>query len=379
MTDLGILAPDPEGHPPSDIQRVRIVEAFDAAGISPELLATLVAEGRYSMSWFDLLFPEPIPMSERTFAQACIANDVPIDVANRIFVAGFQLPAPEPDEPMRADEEEMLEILAMAFRLLGRDPEAMLAGTRYFGDNLRRLTESQVHFFQERVEEPLFASMPSRSLAIDALVTYAAPMLQVGHRAVSLLYRRHLEHYSTEDIVANLERVLEEAGIPRPRPVHPTAIAFADLSDSTAYAERHGDEATARLADRLSELARVAAVRHQGEPVKLLGDGVMLRFTATDGAARCGLELVDVVRAEDLPRVRVGISAGPVVFRDGDYYGRTVILASRVADRIGPDQVVLTAEAAAEIDAPDLAMEPLGPTELKGVAKPVELFQARRV
>ena len=379
MIELGILSPGPDGHPTSEIQRVRIVDAFDAAGISPEILGRLVAEGRYSMSWFDLLYPEPIPLSERTFAEACAANDVPLDLASRIFVSGFQLPAPEPDEPMRADEEEMLELLAIAFRMLGRDPEALHAGVRYFGDNLRRMTESQVAFFRANVEEPLFAALPSNSQAIDALVGFAAPMLQVGDRAVSLLYRRHLEHYSTEDIVANLERVVEEAGIARPRPAHPTAIAFADLSGSTAFAERHGDEATARMGEQLGEVARESAARHEGRPVKLLGDGVMLRFEAAEGAARCGLEMVDAVPRGGLPQIRVGISTGSVVFRDGDYYGRTVILASRIADRIGPHEVVLTGEAAAAVEASDLAMEPMGATELKGVADPVELFRARRL
>ena len=45
----------------------------------------------------------------------------------------------------------------------------------------------------------------------------------------------------------------------------------------------------------------------------------------------------------------MGVHTGPVVFRDGDYYGRTVIVASRVTDRIGPSEVVLTEEAVAEV------------------------------
>jgi len=71
----------------------------------------------------------------------------------------------------------------------------------------------------------------------------------------------------------------------------------------------------------------------------------------------------------------MGVHVGPVVFRDGDYYGRTVIVASRVADRIGPSEVVLTGEAVAEVSS-DIAFEDLGATELKGVGEPVRLFRA---
>jgi adenylate cyclase len=73
----------------------------------------------------------------------------------------------------------------------------------------------------------------------------------------------------------------------------------------------------------------------------------------------------------------MGVHIGPVVFRDGDYYGRTVIVASRVADRIGPSEVVLTAEAVEEVTSTDLAFDDMGSVELKGVAEPVTLFRAR--
>ncbi len=111
--------------------------------------------------------------------------------------------------------------------------------------------------------------------------------------------------------------------------------------------------------------------------VKLLGDGAMLYFHGPAGAARAGLELVGAASEAELPPLRMGVHTGPVVFRDGDYYGRTVIVASRVTDRIGPSEVVLTEEAVAEVRSPDLAFEPLGEAVLKGVAEPVRLFRAR--
>jgi adenylate cyclase len=113
--------------------------------------------------------------------------------------------------------------------------------------------------------------------------------------------------------------------------------------------------------------------------VKLLGDGAMLRFQGAADAARAGLELVHEAPAAELPPLRMGVHVGPVVFRDGDYYGRTVIVAARVTDLIGPAQVVLTGDALSQVSSGDLAFDDIGATELKGVSDPVPLYRARAV
>jgi adenylate cyclase len=48
------------------------------------------------------------------------------------------------------------------------------------------------------------------------------------------------------------------------------------------------------------------------------------------------LELVDGVASAGLPPAHVGLHAGPVLFQQGDYYGRTVNLASRIAEYARP-------------------------------------------
>jgi class 3 adenylate cyclase len=79
-----------------------------------------------------------------------------------------------------------------------------------------------------------------------------------------------------------------------------------------------------------------------------------------------------------LPPARVGITSGPVVFRDGDYFGRAVNMASRITDYARPSEVLLS-EAVAELDTPaGTAFEELGVVELKGIPDPVRLFRAVR-
>jgi adenylate cyclase len=80
-----------------------------------------------------------------------------------------------------------------------------------------------------------------------------------------------------------------------------------------------------------------------------------------EGTARAAIELVDACGAGDLPCARAGLSPGPVLARVGDYFGRTVKLASRLVDVAAPDTVLAGdrfAEAIADSSA--LAIESCG-------------------
>jgi class 3 adenylate cyclase len=110
--------------------------------------------------------------------------------------------------------------------------------------------------------------------------------------------------------------------------------------------------------------------------VKLLGDGAMLQLPDPAEAVRCGLEMVEQVQEAGLPPARVGIASGPVIFRDGDCYGRVVNLAARVMDRARPRQVLATPEVVAVTPREHARFQDLGPVRLKGIAAPAELSVA---
>ncbi len=109
--------------------------------------------------------------------------------------------------------------------------------------------------------------------------------------------------------------------------------------------------------------------------MKLLGDGVMFHFPRATSAVRCALELVERAPEEGLPPAHVGVSSGPVVFRDGDYFGRTVNIAARVADRAGPHQVLVTDDVV-QACGDEATFVAMGRFELKGLAEPLMLHQA---
>jgi adenylate cyclase len=67
------------------------------------------------------------------------------------------------------------------------------------------------------------------------------------------------------------------------------------------------------------------------------------------------------------------------MFQDGDYFGRTVNLAARIAGHAGPGQVLVSDQVVAACgDGAAIVFEPIGPVPLKGVADPVPLHRAAR-
>ena len=379
MIELGILRPTPQGaFTAPDIQRVRIVEAMDGSGISLEQVAQMIARGDYSTGWADLLFPEPVPMSDRTLKEAVAELGLPLDLVHRMYTIAWQLPVPAEDEQVREDDLELLRMTALAYWAFGTNEDKVLAAARYFGDNLRRVAESQMRFFREAVEEPLIAAGGSQREVMDRITEIGIGLLPVGFRIAEILHRRHLEHFEIEDIVTNTEIAMEQAGLVARRPESPPTIAFLDLSGYTALTEERGDRAAAAMTERFAEVVTHAADHHGGRTVKFMGDGVMFHFASPSPAVRCGLELVEETPRAGLPPAHVGLHRGPVVFRDGDYFGRTVNIAARVTGAAVAGEVLVTDEVRHETGDEDVTFEAAGPSELKGLAEPLELFRARR-
>jgi adenylate cyclase len=104
----------------------------------------------------------------------------------------------------------------------------------------------------------------------------------------------------------------------------------------------------------------------------------MLRFRGVEAAVLASLEILETSVEAGLSPARAGVAAGPVIQRDGDYFGRTVNLASRLVDLARPGQVVVTAEAAALIEGGSIALEHGGAHELSGFTTPTSVFVARR-
>src|SRR5262249_59620949 len=112
--------------------------------------------------------------------------------------------------------------------------------------------------------------------------------------------------------------------------------------------------------------------------VKWLGDGVMFYFPEPAEGVLAALEMVDGVATQALPPARVGIDAGPVIFQEGDYYGRTVNIAARIAEYARPGEVLVTQAVVDAADGTPVTFNGIGAVELKGVAGTLHLHSAHR-
>ena len=108
--------------------------------------------------------------------------------------------------------------------------------------------------------------------------------------------------------------------------------------------------------------------------IKTIGDEVMV--VGSDASALADWAVGFQALATERPLPRIGLHAGSVLYRDGDYYGRAVNLAARVGARATGGEVLVTREVT-EAAGRHLAFEPIGEVKLKGFDEATELFLAR--
>jgi len=132
------------------------------------------------------------------------------------------------------------------------------------------------------------------------------------------------------------------------------AVLFADVSGSTRLYETLGDTVAFAVIDRCMGLLRDEVQRAGGRVVKTIGDEVMAVFPHADKAAEASAEMQ--ARISELPPVgrvrmaiRVGFHMGPAIEVDGDVYGDSVNVASRMAALAKGDQVILSAQTVAAL------------------------------
>jgi adenylate cyclase len=367
LVELEILGPAPYG--PGDVRRVRLVEACAQAGSPLEGIGAAIADGRLSLAFLDLLSLAGRPLTGTTYAQLCGQEGLPIELVQRIHEASG-LGRPQPDDPIHPLDRDLLGSAQLG-RTLGLDDGVLIRVARVYGENVRRIAQAEPEFYHDHVELPLLASGLDERQMREAASQMSDHLAEVVRRLLLALYARHQERYTIDHLVSHIEAVVTER-----RPQRPPAMCFLDLAGYTRLTEERGDRAAAALATSLADLVEQVSLPHGGQPVKWLGDGVMFHFKHPGQGVVAALEMVERTPQAGLPPAHVGLHAGPVVFQDGDYFGRTVNLAARIAGHAGPGQVLVSDEVVAECADGAVAFEPIGPVPLKGVTDPVPLHRA---
>jgi adenylate cyclase len=293
----------------------------------------------------------------------------------RRLSAEFGLPPPE-DDRVRAEDAEILSLVVTELDLADDDELSRFA--RLYGGTIQRLVASGVQFFDQAVRQRV-ATLDLSDAEKDRLVyEKGAGYTELIRSLTPWLQRRHRERTLLEYLVDLTEGFMEERGIAQSQPRKPPAIAFLDLTDFTALAEERGDQAAAEIAADLATVVRDAAQARGGRPVKWLGDGVMFHFADAESAIVSGLDIVEQTEKAISVPARMGINAGAVIAQEGDYFGRTVNIASRIADYARPHEVLVSDEAKQSAGVAEVAFELVGDVPLKGVSRAVRLHRATR-
>jgi class 3 adenylate cyclase len=128
------------------------------------------------------------------------------------------------------------------------------------------------------------------------------------------------------------------------------SVLFTDLVGHTEMMQRLGDERGRDVLREHERITREVLQAHGGTEVKTMGDGFLASFGSVTRAVECAVALQKTVEEwnsgagahHDAPLlVRCGLNAGEPIEEDGDLFGSTVILASRIAGRAEGGEILV--------------------------------------
>ena len=378
LVALGILVARDGAEPflAADARKVRLATACEQAGLPMDGIAAAIRAGRLSFGFLEAApFGRWAVRSSRTYRQVSQETGIPLDtLASALESMGFARMAP--DELIREDELEIVPLLRLGFSSGLFDLAWTTRLGRAHAEGLRLVAAAWADIYHARFEGAVLASGSDQRTAMEVAARRSVDFLPLADPALLAIYRRQQELVWTEQLVERIEGELEAAGV-LGRPGRVPAMSFLDLVGYTRLTEEQGDQAAAELAASLAVLVDRSSREHGGVPVKWLGDGVMVHFQEPAGAVLAALRMVAQLPGAGLPPAHVGVAAGPVVVQGGDYFGRTVNLAARIAARADAGQVLVSQSVAESASPTGVSFVELGELRFKGFARPVRVLEAR--
>jgi len=321
MVDLGVLVARQGAAPflASDVQKLRLATACEQAGLPMDGIAAAIRAGRLSFAFLEAQqyqrYQRYVARSSPTYRQMSQETGIRLELLRRTLEsAGFAWSAP--DDPMRADELEVVPLLQRMAATGILDLAWMTRIGRAWADGLRLAAKAESEAYHARVELPMLESGMGQQQALELSAQLDPELAPLLDRAVMAIYHRQQELAWIEDQLEHVEAALGEVGA-HVRPERVPAMCFLDLAGYTQLTEERGDQAAAALVESLAVLVRRLAREHGGVPAKWLGDGVMFYFREPAGAVLAALEMVEEIPAAGLPPAHVGVAAGPVVVQAG--------------------------------------------------------------
>ncbi len=353
-----------DGWTPAAAAHARVVARLRERGHSFDEIKAATKEGRLAYGLLEDLFPP----GEQIYDMDDAAEQTGLEpeLIERVWLSmgfGRQELTALTEEDMQA-LRWVASVLAAGFPLV-----AFLQLTRVYGQALAQIADTETRLFHIYVHEPLMREgVPTLQMA-EEMADLGRDLLPLASPIMDYIHQRNLAHFAEQDVIGHMETDFDEdETYGRIR----VAIAFADLAGYTRYVEEEGEVEALSYVERFID--SVANTLPEGaRVVKTIGDEVMV--VGQDAGA-----LVDWavgfsrLYANERPAPRIGVNAGPVLYRDGDYYGREVNLASRVVARARGGEVLVTGQVLDDVgSAPHLRVDNIGQVKLKGFDEPRSL------
>lgn len=346
--------------------QAQVVARLRDRGHTIEQIRAATDDGRLAFGFVEELLPSED--GDASLDDVAAAAGIPAALIERIW-ASFGLPSRDVDAMSEEDVAAMRE--AAAVISAGLPLVASLQLARVYGQALSQIADAEVRLIHLYVHEPLMREgVPGLEMA-EQMENLARDLLPRSAALMEYLHRRFLQHFVAQDVVGHMEVELDgELDLGRLR----VGICFCDLAGYTRFTEEEGDEQALsyveRFVDRVTETlpddARV--VKTIGDEVMIVGQDIQ---ALTEWAVRFQTEFTE------RPEPRIGIHYGAALYRDGDYFGREVNLASRVVARARGGEVLVTDAVVDPVTASSrLTFEGIGQVKLKGFDEPRQLCRA---
>jgi adenylate cyclase len=365
----GLIPPhDGGGFPPQAVSRARLVARLRERGHSLKEIQNATNEGRLAYGYVEELFSHG---DGRTYTCKQAARETGLEPAliERIIAALGMNPAQA--ESLSAADLQLLRYVASVLSA-GLPLVATLQLVRVYSQALAQVADAEVRLFHLYVHEPLMRSGATGVETADEMQTITRELLPLASPVMDQVHQRYLRHFLEQDVVGHMESDLDddELDLGRLR----VAIAFADLAGYTRLTEEEGELEAVDAVERFVESVE-RTLPDDARVIKTIGDAVMIVGSDPAALTDWAVAFQELYASPAPPRI--GIHLGNAIYRDGDYYGRDVNIASRIATRSAGGEVLVT-RPVVDRAGPHLEFERIANITLKGFSASTEIFLARR-
>lgn len=346
--------------------RLQLLERLAGEGVSLEELREAVEAARLTLLPAERALAGDGP--RYTAREVAELSGLDLELLQRA-TAALGIPNPDPDERMLTEADLEAARRTKAFRDAGLPEEGLLQVARTIGMGTARIAEANRELIVRTLMQP---GDTEHDLALR-FAAAAEHMMPLFEPTLNYALRAHMLEQVRRDVIGAADLASGEV-----RGTADLAVGFADLVEFTRLGEEIAPEELGSVAGRFEEMATEVA-----EPpvrlVKMIGDAAMLVSTEAEPLLDAALRLIEAAEGEgdEFPFLRAGLAYGPTLAQTGDYYGRSVNLASRITGIARPGSVLVdavTREAVGEGFSYSFA----GERRVKGIDSAIKLFRVRR-